>query len=367
MGHEVTVFHLPAKFPRVLYWIGKSFYHILNTRLGVTVPTERPVNTEYVADGVKVKRICISKNVPHALPSKAQLNKVLQEIDLEIKRNGTPDMFIGHWDIPQLQLLPELKRIYNRPVSLVFHSNNFTLIEKYGDNAIQLLKQLDYIGFRNVFSQKDFENKYFMPKHSFIAYSGVSETFIDTGNQHNLDVTQPINQVIFVGTLFRRKHPQEVALALHNNFSDKPWHLTYVGIGKEKAAIESFAKQNGISTHIGFTGWLKRENIISHLQKSQIFVMISENEVFGLVYLEAMALGLITIGSRNEGIDGIIQDGVNGFLCESGNVEELSNILQKINHMTPEQLTAISNNAKKTALEHSDAKAAQAYIEAISH
>ena len=38
--------------------------------------------------------------------------------------------------------------------------------------------------------------------------------------------------------------------------------------------------------------------------------MISELETFGLVYIEAMAAGCITIASRNEGFDGIIKDGV---------------------------------------------------------
>ena len=42
--------------------------------------------------------------------------------------------------------------------------------------------------------------------------------------------------------------------------------------------------------------------------------MISKNEAFGLVYLEAMLAGCI-VASRN-GIDGIIIDGYNGFLCD---------------------------------------------------
>lgn len=41
--------------------------------------------------------------------------------------------------------------------------------------------------------------------------------------------------------------------------------------------------------------------------------MISRNETFGVVYLEAMAAGCITIASRNVGYDGIIVDRVNGI------------------------------------------------------
>lgn len=46
---------------------------------------------------------------------------------------------------------------------------------------------------------------------------------------------------------------------------------------------------------------------------SDCFIMISKNEAFGLVYLEAMSAGCITIASRGEGFDGVIIHGVNGF------------------------------------------------------
>ena len=90
--------------------------------------------------------------------------------------------------------------------------------------------------------------------------------------------------------------------------------------------------------------------------------MISANETFGLVYLEAMSVGCITIASRNEGFDGIIKDGVNGFLCEAGNVNELQTIIDRIVEMTPEELQRISNNAIQTAQNMTDKIVAKQYI-----
>ena len=94
--------------------------------------------------------------------------------------------------------------------------------------------------------------------------------------------------------------------------------------------------------------------------------MISKAEAFGLVYLEAMAQGCITIASRNEGFDGIIQHGVNGFLCEAGNVDELSDLLTSIRNMDKDKLIEISNNAIETAKRLTDAKAAKLYIDNVS-
>ena len=114
-----------------------------------------------------------------------------------------------------------------------------------------------------------------------------------------------------------------------------------------------------------FTGRISREQIIKYLEKSDVFVMISSAEVFGLVYLEAMALGVVPIGSRNEGIDGVIRNGENGFLCEAGNVDELTNILRKINGMPSEELEQISKKAKETAFEYSDRSVAKRYLDAL--
>lgn len=93
--------------------------------------------------------------------------------------------------------------------------------------------------------------------------------------------------------------------------------------------------------------------------------MISKAEIFGLVYLEAMAKGCIVIASRNEGIDGIIKDGVNGFLCKAGNVDELSSIISKIKSMSQDELCAISKSAVETAREMTDYKVAERYINSV--
>ena len=93
--------------------------------------------------------------------------------------------------------------------------------------------------------------------------------------------------------------------------------------------------------------------------------MISKNEAFGLVYLEAMAAGCITIASRNEGFDGVIKDGVNGFLCEAGNIKELSEIINKINALSIEEKKEISINAMNTARSLTNRKAAKKYLSSL--
>lgn len=93
--------------------------------------------------------------------------------------------------------------------------------------------------------------------------------------------------------------------------------------------------------------------------------MISEEETFGLVYLEAMSMGCITIASRNEGMEGIIEDGVNGFLCKAGDEKELAVIIDRINQMSNDELHTISQNASQTAMRLTDENVAADYINHI--
>ena len=59
------------------------------------------------------------------------------------------------------------------------------------------------------------------------------------------------------------------------------------------------------------------------LSKSNIFVLPSSPEGFGITYVDAMNNGCIVIGTRGEGIDGFVKDGVNGFL-NNVDVDEIS-------------------------------------------
>ncbi len=100
------------------------------------------------------------------------------------------------------------------------------------------------------------------------------------------------------------------------------------------------------------------KDVIEYLKWSDVFVMISKGEIFGLVYREAMALGCITITARHEGIDGVIEDGVNGFLCEAGNAVELATTINRIRQMSPEALARMSMKAKQTSVMYSDVNVA---------
>jgi glycosyltransferase involved in cell wall biosynthesis len=225
------------------------------------------------------------------------------------------------------------------------------------------MNDIELWGLRSKILQKEFETIYGKDKKTFICYSGVPEQYISQNIVR--DFSNRTNNFIFIGQLIERKYPSQLLHAIKEVFPEKNYHISFVGGGYKEEEILSTAKLLDIIDNVTLIGKTSRDQIIHYLDISDIFIMISRDEVFGLVYLEAMARGCITIGSRNEGIDGVIEHGTNGFLCEAGNSEELSAILKHINSLSKEELIKISQNAIQTAKEMTDYKVAEKYINTV--
>jgi glycosyltransferase involved in cell wall biosynthesis len=111
---------------------------------------------------------------------------------------------------------------------------------------------------------------------------------------------------------------------------------------------------------------MKRDMVLDELTKADMFILVSAPETFGLSYLEAMASGCIVIGSKGWGIDGVIEDGVNGFLCEPNEEKMLLSKLESILNMNEKELQQISIRCRRTICEYTEEKASTNYIEHIS-
>ena len=362
MGHQVHVFHLESAFPGFYYLIGKLFGDQLYSRFGYAVPKQLPKEYDEKKDAVDVTHILLKKSKPHGRFPKKQIQRAFLRISACIEKEGVPDCFVGHWDNPQLEMLHVLKEKYHRPTCLVYHSNQFTqLYDCFGKDTDILVKDIDLVGFRNVTAQAAYEKQFGKPAHSFIAASGVSQPFIEAGEDFEKNLEE-VKCFVYVGALINRKYPSTVITALSLVYQKDSFKIAYIGEGDGKKQIQQRFDEVGCKGKLTFTGRIPREEVIQYLKQSDVFVLISKGEIFGLVYLEAMALGCITIAARHEGIDGIIEDGVNGFLCEAGNAEELAAIISKIRQMSPEALKEMSLKAKQTANEYTDVKVAQRYI-----
>ena len=175
---------------------------------------------------------------------------------------------------------------------------------------------------------------------TFVAPSGIEEEKIIKKEWQEKEKIK----VLTCGQFIKRKNINKVIKACEK-FENV--ELTVIGSGKQK--LEK------ISQKPIFLGQISHEKVLEKMRESDIFILPSINETFGMVYLEAMASGCITICSKNDGIDGIIQDGINGFLCE--NVEEA--LLKAINF---KDKNLILENSFNTISNFTTTKTAENYI-----
>lgn len=362
-GHNVHVMHIMSCFPRLYYVLSKPFKKWLDSTRGHIMPVQVPEEYDEIKDGVKVSHIKVKKAKPHGRFSHKQVYRAFQKIVTCVNKEGVPDCFVGHWDNPQLELLNLLKEKYRRPICLVYHNNNFDYLKKlYGDDAEKMVKNIDLVGFRNITALQKYEELFGKQEKTFVCASGVSKPFIEAGKSFERKY-ESISRYVFVGSLMGRKYPATVMEAIAKTYKQELFEMIYIGEGNEQDHIQQLFNEYDCKGKLIFTGRIPRNEVIDHLMQSDVFVMVSSGEIFGLVYLEAMALGCITIAARHEGIDGIIEDGVNGFLCEAGNTEELSLIINKIRGLSSEELNTISAKAKATANAYTDVAVAENYIQ----
>lgn len=364
MGCEVKViFNYPIYSP-IFHWIAKYAEKKLASKGSAYVSTKRiTTDMTYEMDGVKIFRSPIYKFMPRIAVSRRIINKQIDKIITDNKKNEfTPDIVVAHFFYPHLEMVSRLKDYYNSKSCVVVHAQGIDLDKVYGKKLPSLLDTIDTWGYRSVPLEKEFTELYHPKGKSFYCYSGIPEEFL-SNNEYEKEFGNEINRFIYVGSFIKRKHPYEVLKALES--IDGDWTLDYVGKGDQQSVIEQEVKTKQLQKKVLLHGHIPRNKVSSLLDNAQVFIMISSMETFGLVYIEAMSRGLITIASRNEGMDGIICDGENGFLCEAGNSYELVSVINKIKNMSPSELSRISNNAINTARGLTDKKVAELYLRAI--
>ena len=365
MGHRVVAVHYQSTYPAPFYWAARLFRKKLAAKTGAVIYTKREKNpVHFEMNGVDVTRIPLYKPLPHGRYAQKSIKRSVDLIVTNNKAKGfVPDVIVGHFINPQLEAVNLLKEIYPNAVSgLVFHlPAEIDMAEKlYGNDLQALYEGINIFGFRNEPLKRYFEQKYCKGFKSFICYSGIPESYITLENKHHFHGY--IHSFIFVGSLVERKYPAEVLDALHEVYPQGDYKMLYVGDGQQDEVIGKKAEQYGIKENVSLLGNIDRNKILNLYDQADCMIMISKGEAYGLVYLEAMARGCITIASKNEGMDGVIVDGVNGFLCEAGDYKMLANIIMRINALPNEEKNRISKNAIDTANKLTDYMAAKRYL-----
>jgi N-acetyl-alpha-D-glucosaminyl L-malate synthase BshA len=148
--------------------------------------------------------------------------------------------------------------------------------------------------------------------------------FHQTDKNHFKQMLAPDGERILVHVSNFRpvKRVEDVIRIFHNVHKEIPSKLLMIGDGPERQKVEDLARDLGIYNDIRFLG--KQEQISEILSISDLFLLPSATESFGLSALEAMACGVPVISTNAGGLPEINIHGETGYLSNVGDVDDMS-------------------------------------------
>ncbi len=370
-GHKVQVVVNSTAFPQVYYIVGKCIKSLIlkgNDRIA-KLPSKlwtKPI--EYIDENVPVANLPIRKFKPHSIFSKTAIqNQMKRIITLLSEKNFVPDVITGHWLNPQLMLVAGLARHYHVPSGFVFHSDYAR--ERYDAFHVQhYIDGIDHIGFRSQAALNVAKGYMTFRNPPFVCSSGIPDDYVKMyASESRTPIRDENFQVLCVARLVGCKNIQPtidgVAAALYGS----DYKMNIVGIGPLKETLTTHIREHHLDNHIAIIDKMPRKDIQQLMRKSDIFVMIGSNEVFGMAYIEAMLQGCIVIASKFGGVDGIIKNGENGFLCSAGDARELESVLKGIQRLDSDEKASISQRAIETAMNYTESLSAKRYLNHIKN
>ena len=153
--------------------------------------------------------------------------------------------------------------------------------------------------------------------------------------------------VVHTSNFRKVKRVDDVVKIFRNIRQHMKAKLLLVGDGPERNHIETLGRDLQISDDIRFLG--KLEAVEEVLSVADLFLMPSEKESFGLAALEAMACEVPVISSNTGGLPELMIDGKTGYMCEVGDVENMS--LRALEVLSDKNLRVFKAGALARALE----------------
>lgn len=357
LGHEVRVIHFNPLLPWYYTLVGKVLKPFVKKNWSVFFKNNYRHVEEYTFEGIKVFYIPVFRTEQGKPIESCEYDKAFNKAKEQLG-DYKPDIIVGHWG-SMAPLLVRFRKLYQTvKTGLVLHE----AVKK--DEFGATLPEVGAWGFRNKAIKESFELYYGNNHSEFLCNSGIPATFISDKEK---SFQNGVKNYVFVGKLMELKRVENSILALNAVYGSDGFHFEIVGDGACMDSLQEVAKKTQTEQHVTFHGWLQRDRAQQIIENSDCFIMVSDHEAFGLVYVEAMAKGCITIGTIGQGADGIIIDGENGFLCPPKDLNALISVLERIKRMDSLELEKISRNAMETAKSLTDETVACQYLDAIKN
>jgi glycosyltransferase involved in cell wall biosynthesis len=147
----------------------------------------------------------------------------------------------------------------------------------------------------------------------------------------------PEDQVLFTLTRLSSKERYkgyDQVIQCIGRLSNQHPHIKYLIAGRydadEKEYLDRLIQQNGIAERVVFTGFIPDEDLVAHFMMSDLYVMPSRKEGFGIVFIEAMYYGLPVIAGNKDGSVDALLNGALGKLVDPASIEEIEQSIDQV-------------------------------------
>jgi glycosyltransferase involved in cell wall biosynthesis len=169
----------------------------------------------------------------------------------------------------------------------------------------------------------------------------------------------PLSRIIYRPRFLTKKEIRLISVSrlVHKNgldtlilslqFLPKEITLSLVGEGPDEKKLKRLVLKEKLEDRVVFLGGLVPNKALRALETADMFIRPSRSEGLGNAFLEAMASGLITIGTPVGGIPDFLKDGETGFLVSPDDPALLARTIKKIKNLSLEEQKVIVENARK--------------------
>lgn len=140
---------------------------------------------------------------------------------------------------------------------------------------------------------------------------------------------------LYLGVLVKRKGVIDLLKAIKNLkdmgiLNEKKVVFNIGGTGECEADLRNYVKENSLTFYVNFLGWVAGDEKINQLQTNQVLVLPSYNEGLPIAILEAISYGMPVVATDVGSVAEAVHNGENGFLYKAGNIDALTDALNRL-------------------------------------
>lgn len=202
----------------------------------------------------------------------------------------------------------------------------------------------------------------------FLGNLGIPKRFIETkaSFEEKAEMWKEKRKIHFLtAAVFQKLKNIDINLIALSNLKKYDWDYTIIGDGEERKNLEDLVEKLELQDRVIFLGMRNREEVLERMKDSDVYVMVSAPETFGLAYLEAMSKANIVVASKGWGVDGIVKNGENGFLVSPRNVSELTYTLQTLLELKYDEAAKIIDKTWETINNYTEENISMEYLKNV--